>query len=141
VDAIETAFMGYLEDRRAIPQPSPVKRRAAITLPAQTEANWRSIVRCGPAGPARPSLQGEGAAIFLRWTGCLIYGTAPGWISWKPHCGPWVKNFRCRFWMRHERPCSIPLDVQAEVVARGIVEVLADAQVAFRGEDGGVAQG
>ena len=36
---------------------------------------------------------------------------------------------------------SIPLDVEAEMVAGGVVEVLADAQVAFRGQDGSVAQG
>ena len=36
---------------------------------------------------------------------------------------------------------SIFLDVEAEVIAGGVVEVLADAQVAFRGQDGGVAQG
>jgi len=38
VDALETAFMGYMEDRRAIPKPSPFKRRTSVTLPALTEA-------------------------------------------------------------------------------------------------------
>jgi antitoxin HicB len=37
-DALETAFLGYLEDRRAIPTPSSLKRRSFVTLPALTEA-------------------------------------------------------------------------------------------------------
>ncbi len=38
VDALETAFMCYMEDRRAIPQPSALKRGSSIVLPALTEA-------------------------------------------------------------------------------------------------------
>jgi antitoxin HicB len=38
VDALETAFMGYIEDRRAIPDPSPFKRGSFVALPALTEA-------------------------------------------------------------------------------------------------------
>jgi antitoxin HicB len=38
VDALETAFMGYMEDRRPIPVPSSVKRRTRVVLPALTEA-------------------------------------------------------------------------------------------------------
>jgi len=35
---------------------------------------------------------------------------------------------------------SITLDVEAEVIAGGVVEVLADAQVPFRSQNRGVAQ-
>ena len=39
VDALESAFMLYIEDRRDIPKPSPVKRNAKyVILPALTEA-------------------------------------------------------------------------------------------------------
>jgi antitoxin HicB len=38
VDALETAFMGYMEDRRAIPHPSSFKRGPYVALPALTEA-------------------------------------------------------------------------------------------------------
>jgi len=39
VDALETAFMLYIEDRRDIPKPSPVKRKDhSVALPALTEA-------------------------------------------------------------------------------------------------------
>lgn len=38
VDALETAFMGYIEDRQAIPKPSPLKRGPYVMLPALTEA-------------------------------------------------------------------------------------------------------
>jgi antitoxin HicB len=38
VDALETAFMGYIEDRRAIPHPSSFKRGPYVALPALTEA-------------------------------------------------------------------------------------------------------
>lgn len=38
VDALETAFMGYMEDRREIPRPSPHKRGKTVALPALTEA-------------------------------------------------------------------------------------------------------
>ena len=37
-DALETAFMCYMDDRRAIPQPSAFKRGPFIALPALTEA-------------------------------------------------------------------------------------------------------
>ena len=33
VDALETAFMGYIEDRRAIPHPSSFKRGPYVALP------------------------------------------------------------------------------------------------------------
>ena len=39
VDALESALSMYIEDRRDIPKPSPVKRRGkAVVLPALTEA-------------------------------------------------------------------------------------------------------
>ena len=38
INALETAFMGYIEDRQAIPEPSPFKRGPCATLPALTEA-------------------------------------------------------------------------------------------------------
>ena len=39
VDALETALMAYIEDRRPIPQPSPVRaKKPAITLPVLSEA-------------------------------------------------------------------------------------------------------
>ena len=39
VDALETAFMAYIEDRRPIPRPSPIRRRKwVVTLPALSEA-------------------------------------------------------------------------------------------------------
>ena len=39
VDALETALSIYIDDRRDIPKPSPVKRRGRfVTLPALTEA-------------------------------------------------------------------------------------------------------
>ena len=38
VAALETAFMGYIEDRRAIPDPSSFKRGPCVALPALTEA-------------------------------------------------------------------------------------------------------
>jgi antitoxin HicB len=39
VDALETALSMYIDDRRDIPKPSPVKRRGKfVTLPALTEA-------------------------------------------------------------------------------------------------------
>ncbi|MGO9260906.1 MAG: type II toxin-antitoxin system HicB family antitoxin [Bryobacteraceae bacterium] len=49
VDALETAFMGYMEDRRAVPEPSSVKRRACVALPALTEAKLAlySAMRAG----------------------------------------------------------------------------------------------
>ena len=39
VDALETALSMYVDDRRDIPKPSPVKRRSKfVTVPALTEA-------------------------------------------------------------------------------------------------------
>jgi antitoxin HicB len=39
VDALETAFMAYIEDRRPIPEPSPIRRRKwAVTIPVLSEA-------------------------------------------------------------------------------------------------------
>jgi antitoxin HicB len=38
-NALETAFMAYIEDRRSIPRPSPIRRRKwAVTLPVLSEA-------------------------------------------------------------------------------------------------------
>ena len=49
VDAHETAFLGYMEDRRAIPRPSPLRRGPYVTLPALTEAKLAlySAMRAG----------------------------------------------------------------------------------------------
>jgi antitoxin HicB len=49
VDALETALIGYIEDRQAIPQPSPFKRGPYATLPALTEAKLAlySAMRAG----------------------------------------------------------------------------------------------
>ena len=49
VDALETAFMGYMEDRRAIPVPSSVKRATRVVLPALTEVKLAlcSAMRAG----------------------------------------------------------------------------------------------
>ena len=55
VDALETAFISYMEDRRAIPDPSPIKRRGAYAvLPALTEAKLAlySTMRAGRVGKA-----------------------------------------------------------------------------------------
>ncbi len=38
VDALETALMGYMEDRQAIPKASPFRRGPYVVLPALTEA-------------------------------------------------------------------------------------------------------
>lgn len=38
-DALETAFMAYIEDRRPIPRPSPIRRaKWSVTLPVLSEA-------------------------------------------------------------------------------------------------------
>jgi antitoxin HicB len=49
VDALETALMGYVEDRRAIPKPTPFRRRPYVALPALTEAKLAlySAMRAG----------------------------------------------------------------------------------------------
>ena len=49
IDALETAFMGYMEDRQAIPEPSPFKRGPCAALPALTEAKLAlySALRAG----------------------------------------------------------------------------------------------
>jgi antitoxin HicB len=49
VDALETALMLYMEDRQPIPEPSDVKRRPHVTLPALTEAKLSlySLMRSG----------------------------------------------------------------------------------------------
>ena len=54
VDALETAFMGYMEDRRAIPGPSSFKRGPSVALPALTEAKLAlySAMRAGRIGKA-----------------------------------------------------------------------------------------
>jgi antitoxin HicB len=38
VDALETAFLGYIEERGEIPRPSSGRRGPLVTLPALTEA-------------------------------------------------------------------------------------------------------
>jgi|SRR5579871_1955333 len=38
VDAIETALVGYIEDRQAIPQPSANRTKESVILPALSEA-------------------------------------------------------------------------------------------------------
>ena len=52
VDALETAFMGYIEDRRPIPDPSPFQRGAFVAIPALTEAKLAlySAMRAGRIG-------------------------------------------------------------------------------------------
>ncbi len=54
VDALETAFIEYMQDRRAIPAPSPRKRGLRVTLPALTEAKLAlySAMRAGRVGKA-----------------------------------------------------------------------------------------
>jgi antitoxin HicB len=49
VDALETAFMGYMEDRQAIPRPSTFRRGPYVVLPALTEAKLAlySAMRAG----------------------------------------------------------------------------------------------
>jgi antitoxin HicB len=49
VDALETALMGYVEDRLTIPGPSPFRRGPCIVLPALTEAKLAlySAMRAG----------------------------------------------------------------------------------------------
>ncbi len=48
-DALETAFMGYMENRLAIPEPSSVKRGSYVALQALTEAKLAlySAMRAG----------------------------------------------------------------------------------------------
>jgi antitoxin HicB len=54
VDALETAFISYMEDRRTIPRPSPTKRGPRVALPALTEAKLGlySAMRAGRVGKA-----------------------------------------------------------------------------------------
>ena len=55
VDALESALSMYIEDRRDIPKPSPVKRRGkAVILPALTEAKLAlySAMRANRVGKA-----------------------------------------------------------------------------------------
>jgi antitoxin HicB len=55
VDALESALSMYIEDRRDIPKPSPVKRRGrAVILPALTEAKLAlySLMRANRVGKA-----------------------------------------------------------------------------------------
>jgi len=49
VDALETAFMLYMDNRKAIPEPSTRKRGAFVTLPALTAAKLAlySVMRAG----------------------------------------------------------------------------------------------
>jgi antitoxin HicB len=49
VDALETALVGYVEDRRTIPEPSPFRRGPYVALPALTEAKLAlySAMRAG----------------------------------------------------------------------------------------------
>jgi antitoxin HicB len=48
-DALETALMGYMEDRQPIPKPSPSRRGPHVVLPALTEAKLAlySAMRAG----------------------------------------------------------------------------------------------
>jgi antitoxin HicB len=48
-DALETALMGYMEDRQPIPKPSPFRRGPHVVLPALTEAKLAlySAMRAG----------------------------------------------------------------------------------------------
>ena len=52
IDALETAFIGYIEDRQAIPKPSPFQRGPCAALPALTEAKLAlySAMRAGRIG-------------------------------------------------------------------------------------------
>ena len=55
VDALETALSMYVDDRREIPMPSPVKPRGKfVTLPALTEAKLAlySVMRAAKVGKA-----------------------------------------------------------------------------------------
>ena|ERR1035437_2258578 len=55
VDALESAFMLYIEDRRDIPRPSPIKRKGqSVTLPALTESKLLlySTMRASGVGKA-----------------------------------------------------------------------------------------
>jgi antitoxin HicB len=55
VDALETALSMYVDDRRDIPKPSPIKRRTkAVTLPALSEAKLAlySAMRTGRVSKA-----------------------------------------------------------------------------------------
>jgi antitoxin HicB len=54
MDALETAFMLYMDSRKAIPQPSGRRRGAAVTLPALTEAKLAlySAMRAARVGKA-----------------------------------------------------------------------------------------
>jgi antitoxin HicB len=55
-DALETALMGYMEDRRAIPDPSSFKRGPYVALPALTEAKLAlySAMRAGRVNKTEP---------------------------------------------------------------------------------------
>lgn len=52
VDALETALIGYIEDRQAIPKPTSFKRGLYVVLPALTEAKLAlySEMRAGRIG-------------------------------------------------------------------------------------------
>lgn len=54
VDALETAFMLYMENRKPIPQPSSRKRGVSVALPALTEAKLAlySTMRAARVGKA-----------------------------------------------------------------------------------------
>ncbi len=49
VDALETALMGYIEDRQPVPRPTPIKRGPYVALPALTEGKLAlySTMRAG----------------------------------------------------------------------------------------------
>jgi antitoxin HicB len=55
-DALETAFMGYLESRRALPEPTLVKRGLFVTLPALTEAKLELYSAMRAAGVGKTEL-------------------------------------------------------------------------------------
>jgi len=55
-DALETAFMGYFESRRSLPQPKPFKRGPFVTLPALTEAKLGLYSSMRDAGVGKTEL-------------------------------------------------------------------------------------
>lgn len=55
-DALETAFMGYLEFRRALPEPKAVTRGLFGTLPALTEAKLGLYSATRAAGVGKTEL-------------------------------------------------------------------------------------
>jgi len=56
VDAIETALMGYIEDRQKIPAPRAIQRGEFVTLPALTEAKLALYSAMRTAGVGKAEL-------------------------------------------------------------------------------------